>query len=108
MINPGEVHNRPTICLRDSLVAKADAQDAFCGTVSPDQIKGDSGLSGYSRTRTDKDLIKSIYLIQRNFIVPADIHRLLNHPLDVLDKVVSERIIIINNQYFHKSTIYHG
>ncbi len=96
---PIGAHDFTAVDLADALMTKADAQDRDTGTEAAYHIAADAGLVRSARTRRHTDVMrcKSLDFGQSDFIIPA--YKGLNSQLTkILDKVVSERVVVIDDQ----------
>src|SRR5215207_11658289 len=92
-------HNLTTINLTDALMAKTDAQYRPKWSEARDYITADAGLIWRARSRRDDDPLRDhpLDLIKRHLIISVN-DNLCPKFAKVLNEVVSERIVVIDDQ----------
>ena len=101
MVYTVQVPDGSSVYLGDGLVSEANPQDAFQRSEPLNNFLGMTGFIRYTGTRRYEYLLESASLFRMQFIVPfhGDLHPA--DPLEVLDQVIGERVVIIDYQYIH-------
>ena len=85
----------------DGLVPQANSQHAFLWPEFFDNIQQQSGFFGNSGAWRQNNFVVLFKVAERNFVVSENIHRQASYFFDGVHQVVSKRIVIIDNHYFH-------
>src|ERR687887_2791856 len=86
----------------DTLVAQTNAENRYTLSKATNDIAGDARLLGCAGTGRNKDFIRmqSLDFIQRDFIIPKDLH-IGAQLAEIMEQIVGEGIVVVDEKYHH-------
>src|SRR5262249_39061846 len=96
---PRRAHDRSAVCFRDALMPQTNAKDWNSRTKPEHDFFADTGRARHARPRRNTNAGRSErgYLIERNLVVASD-DNLRAEIAERLSKIVSERVVVIQEQ----------